>query len=736
MKMIKKTGGRAARFVLLAAAVLTGLLFHASDAEAAVKLRYNDKTHTYTGKQLNVIYKEKKISSNSYKAMNIKGVYMAPYTDIFKKGVKASCSYKKSTGELTIEKNSVKIQMEVGSKSATVDGKSVTLPAAPLSIRYVDSKKTKIAVPIAYVAKALHMKYSKAGEDITLEDPLVLSYDDVTEYYEKARGSIYYNHTNYILQTLPVVTIGASRYMPAEEVASGILKLKYEYNEGTGVIRISNEDTNISLQCQIGSKDVTVNGSAFAFKEPARLIENGATGEKVVCVPLADTMKCLNYDRSWSKKNNYYIIQSKDFFIWEKELSEQQKIDTENNYIYSMKSDYSELDNTGTGSINFTIQGSSADLMKNLTVKRSGQTVTITIPQAKYLLDKNSFSNFGEIVEKIDVVSADDGTVTITINNKSVSDYSYIIQDDKLELNILYTSATDSGNLTDYSLTIPKPENITIKDVTNKDLYESKKFQILIAGNHAEFFMQHPVVINNNSVKNVSVAHSGGNTVITVSTSSLRGYKIYEEGENLVVSMGAPKKIYKSIVVLDAGHGGYDPGAQNKGTNEKDLTLKIIYTLMKDYFSDNAPDIKVYWTRTTDDFVTLADRAAFAKKVDADVFISLHMNSSSNASANGTEVYYSVSNNDSSFGGLTSKKMATFFRKKLVNNLNTKNRGTKSAAYYVLKHNTVPAILIELGFISGNTDYSRLTSSSFQKKAAKYIYKGIVSLFDTYKTGR
>ena len=128
MKMIKKTGGRAARFVLLAAAVLTGMLFHASDAEAAVKLRYNDKTHTYTGKQLNVIYKEKKISSNSYKAMNIKGVYMAPYTDIFKKGVKASCSYKKSTGELTIEKNSVKIQMEVGSKSATVDGKSVTLP--------------------------------------------------------------------------------------------------------------------------------------------------------------------------------------------------------------------------------------------------------------------------------------------------------------------------------------------------------------------------------------------------------------------------------------------------------------------------------------------------------------------------------------------------------------------------------------------------------------------------------
>ena len=97
---------------------------------------------------------------------------------------------------------------------------------------------------------------------------------------------------------------------------------------------------------------------------------------------------------------------------------------------------------------------------------------------------------------------------------------------------------------------------------------------------------------------------------------------------------------------------------------------------------------------------------------------------------------FTVSNNSSSFGGLTSKKMATFFREKLLSDLSTKNRGTKSAAYYVLKHNTVPAILIELGFISGKSDYTKLTSTSFQKKAAKSIYEGIVSLFEKYPTGR
>lgn len=82
------------------------------------------------------------------------------------------------------------------------------------------------------------------------------------------------------------------------------------------------------------------------------------------------------------------------------------------------------------------------------------------------------------------------------------------------------------------------------------------------------------------------------------------------KGNTLSVLMGQPNKIFKNVLVLDAGHGGRDPGAQNNGTNEKDLTHKIIYTLMKDKFAGNAPDTKVYWTRTNDSYITLANRAA------------------------------------------------------------------------------------------------------------------------------
>lgn len=157
---------------------------------------------------------------------------------------------------------------------------------------------------------------------------------------------------------------------------------------------------------------------------------------------------------------------------------------------------------------------------------------------------------------------------------------------------------------------------------------------------------------------------------------------------------------------------------------------------MKGYFNSNAPDTKVYWTRTTDTFISLANRAAFASKVGADIFISLHMNSASNSSANGTEVYYSTNNNGKSFSGITSKTIATLFKNNLVHTLGMNNRGVKTAGYYVTKHNTVPAVLVELGFLSGNSDYAKLTNLTFQKNSARVIYDTINQIFTTYPTGR
>lgn len=703
------------------------------NAAETVKIKYNGKTYQNTSVKMPVRYDGKTVSKSAYKAIKINGSYMVPYTDVFRDGMKVSCS--KKGKKITMKANNATLKLTVGSKTATLNGKSFKLSAAPLSVKYVKKNKTKILVPVENTAGKLGYTYFRSAKDIQMYRPRTLQYDGKEILYHDIQGKLYYNHTEYNLTTLPVMKLEGKYYIPAQEVLEKILGLEYSYQASSGKLTVENEDVQLTIQGTAGSDLITVNGNKITMGAPVRVVTDQVSNTAIVMIPAADFLKQAGYTRKWVKKNNQYTIQSQTFFQWEKTLTESQKNDTATNYIYKMEGAYAE--SNGLGAVKLRISGSIPATMDTLTVKRDKATITISMPASRYLLEKNQFANFGEIVDKMEITSGTDGMVSVTLSCKETADYSYMIQNGTLEINILYTYTNGDGSVTDYSLMLQKPSGITEADVTNEDMYpKSKAFKIKIKGDYVDYFEKNPVVINNNTVKSVTVSKSGSNTVIHVKTSKLRGYKIYVKNNSIVVSMGEPKKIYKSIVVLDPGHGGTDPGAKNKGTNEKDLNFKIMYTLMKPYFSSNAPDIKAYWTRTTDTFITLPDRAAFAKKVGADVFISLHMNSASNKSANGTEVYYSVSNNSKSFAGLKSKSMATLFKNQLIGDLNTKNRGTKTAAYYVLKHNTVPSVLIELGFLSGNVDYAKLTKASFQKKAAKSIYTGITELFQKYPTGR
>lgn len=700
-----------------------------------IKLRYNGKTSVNRSKQMSVTYQNKKVSKKSYPAVVIKKNYMVSYADVFKKGMKVSCKYKKKGKVLTLSANGISLKMQVGKKTAYKNGKKVKLKAAPVSVRFVSKKKTKILIPVNYVAKALRFSYKKSGKTIQLGAPLKLTYDGKLTYYTGTQGNIYYNHNKYTLRSLPVLKLSGKMYLPAEETLSSIMGLTYSYNQQTKELQVSDADVNMTFRAVLDSRQAVLNGKNVTLTAPLKMIYSHKTKKNILCIPASSVLGQLNYTKSWDKNMLCYRIQSKQFFNWSTKLStaQQTSTSTTTNSLYAFQSFYQEQN--GTGSISFQLSGTSEEIMKTATVNRTGNTISISLPKSSYLLANKSFERFGEIIQKMNVTTSA-GTVTLTFTCYNTADYSYIIHNKTLEINILRTYQAGDGSVTNYSLSIPRPANVHINQVKNQDLYMNKKFQIIIPGDYVSYYQTNPIVINHSSIKNIMTAKSGNNTVITITTTSLVGYKIYEKGNTLSVLMGQPNKIFKNVLVLDAGHGGHDPGAQNNGTNEKDLTHKIIYTLMKDKFAGNAPDTKVYWTRTNDSYITLANRAAFAKSVRADAFISLHMNSAKSGSANGTEVYYSVSNNKTSFSGITSKAMANLFRKQLLTDLKTTNRGTKTAAYYVLKHNTVPAILIELGFISGNSDYSKLTNATFQKNAANSIYKSIQTMFQTYPTGR
>lgn len=296
---------------------------------------------------------------------------------------------------------------------------------------------------------------------------------------------------------------------------------------------------------------------------------------------------------------------------------------------------------------------------------------------------------------------------------------------------------TSVNDKTSYEIIIPLPSGIDSTSIFDEDFYLNKYFVIRILGDHTGFYKSSPVTYQSELIQSVSVSlNSRGETEIKIATSKLQGYELAADQMNLYVNIGNPRDIYKNIVVMDPGHGGSANGAQYFDTREKDLNFYILYTLGKNIFNQDPSKLKVYYTRTSDTNPSLKERAAFAKEVGADLFVSLHMNASLATGAHGTEVYYSKKNNTPNSAGLTSERLARLFVDNLSNVMGTLNRGAKAEIYTVVHNNTVPAVLIELGFMSNKSNFELITDQQMQEKAVFTIYDTLLQVFQTHPNKR
>ena len=244
-----------------------------------------------------------------------------------------------------------------------------------------------------------------------------------------------------------------------------------------------------------------------------------------------------------------------------------------------------------------------------------------------------------------------------------------------------------------------------------------------------------------------------------------------------------PANLDELIVVIDAGHGGKDPGViRNRLTNdeigkwsiakelptptpkatqtpdetnqdtdsledtaapttspktsiwdggtgkvyqEKDIALSVALKVKKLLEDKN---VKVILTRDNDTYLTLDERPAIAIENNAALFLSLHTNSTNDTvtTANGIEIYYSLENNHDNYG-ITSKDFATEVLKKVISSTKAKDRGVKTANYLVTRKSTMPAALIEMGFLNNPDELENLISDEYQNKLAKGISEGIIS---------
>ena len=280
-------------------------------------------------------------------------------------------------------------------------------------------------------------------------------------------------------------------------------------------------------------------------------------------------------------------------------------------------------------------------------------------------------------------------------------------------------------------LKLPVPESVSASDIEVFEDIIGCMTELTIAGDHRDFYKEAKVKNSGEAILQIQVYYDPNtdSTVLRLYSDLVLGCDITDiESGKVNVRMDFVKNLYKKVIVLDAGHGGHDPGAQAQGYNESDLNLKVILNA-REMFKET--DVKVFYTRVDDTFQTLYDRADFAELVGADLFISVHHNSSWYNTIKGTSVYYGDLDTYTSLNGLTSEKLANLMLNNLAENLDTEVFATGVIAknFVVVRDSKAPAVLLEIGFMSCPEELERLVKDKFSRKVARTIVDTVLSIY-------
>lgn len=172
------------------------------------------------------------------------------------------------------------------------------------------------------------------------------------------------------------------------------------------------------------------------------------------------------------------------------------------------------------------------------------------------------------------------------------------------------------------------------------------------------------------------------------------------------------------VIVIDPGHGGHDPGAVVAGLQEKDVNLALALRVLRK--AQGRPDFRVILTRTTDLYVDLVERLRIAETMGAHLYLSLHANYHRDATVCGVETWV-----DTDAGG-ESLRLAREVQRAVAAATGAPDRGVHRQTLY-LRHTSLPAALVEVGYLSCPSERALLLDPSYQEKVADGILRGVLA---------
>lgn len=349
------------------------------------------------------------------------------------------------------------------------------------------------------------------------------------------------------------------------------------------------------------------------------------------------------------------------------------------------------------------------------------QKIIVTIPNCQSnLSDKINTADLQYVLDgKVDTSKGN--TVELVLAVEDLVQYSYREETQNLILEIYPTTLKNmrydkNANV----LYLDKKDKIDTGSVKMEDHYLDGYFDVTLPGDYESDYGYGTYDVKGTVVENIEVSTKGGSTIFRFKQNRISAYEVTDEGDSYAIRVKNPKEVYDKVLLLDAGHGGKDPGTSGNGMQEKNLTLTIAQKIEQEL---QGSGIKVYMTRDSDVYPENSTRAQTANDI-ADLMVSIHINSGPET-ANGTESLYQVHANDSS-SRLTSKQLAEILQASMISGTGNTNRGVKLRTdLLILNRTTVPSVIVEVIFITNTGDALKISNPAYQDQVAQAIADGI-----------
>lgn len=332
-----------------------------------------------------------------------------------------------------------------------------------------------------------------------------------------------------------------------------------------------------------------------------------------------------------------------------------------------------------------------------------------------------------KVITEIEIAQYDETTVRVVLDLVTTVKYQVKERSDELQVdieeptykNVEYTLGEEKATLKLIGVNL---DNLTLKKNKSKNTYtisySSSKFK---TGSGT-------IDVSDSLVEKISITKSK----ITINAKSSMAYTAKQVDDDVVITMKNTNGNSEKIILLDAGHGGNDPGSINGNYYEKKFNLAILLKL-KEMLENEG--YTVYATREDDTTLTVNDRVSIATEdyPEASLYVSIHNNSVENKNYSGTLVMYCP--RDTSEYGITNKQFASYVLEELVEKLDTINKGfivvkETDTSKRVLTEVPMPSILCEVAFVSNDAEVARLNTEEFQESAALAIFNGIEKALD------